>query len=234
MAGHAGTCCAHHTHGLGLLHNRWVSALPQPTLRLLCHRNDKLIPFSDEAKRQFERVAEKYRFECVAADERRVRYESTDVFLDVRFDNGRSYDLGIEIGQIIPNKIERPFSLAEILRLKNVSEGRSIDGFSASSVTKLRDGLKTLADLTLNYADDFLRGRVSSFVQVPDLREKESLDYAIQRDLRTARAKAVKAWNTKDYAGVIAAYEPVKSHLEPSEVKRLQYSQSKIFPVSGS
>ena len=148
MAGHAGTCCAHHTHGLGLLHNRWVSALPQPTLRLLCHRNDKLIPFSDEAKRQFERVAEKYRFECVAADERRVRYESTDVFLDVRFDNGRSYDLGIEIGQIIPNKIERPFSLAEILRLKNVSEGRSIDGFSASSVTKLRDGLKTLYELS--------------------------------------------------------------------------------------
>jgi hypothetical protein len=186
-----------------------------------------LIPFSDEAKRHFDRVATMYGLLCSTADERQMRYESDKVFLDINFDNGRSYELGVEIGQRIPNQVERPFSLAEILRLKAALEADTVDGLSSYNATKLKDDLQILSNLTLRYADDFLKGDVFSFARVANLREKESIAYAIQRDLRSARAKAEKAWAAKDYTGVISAFEPVKSHLRPSEVKRLEYSSNK-------
>lgn len=188
-----------------------------------------MIPFLTEAKRHFDRVATKYGLSCALADERRVRYEGSDVFLSVNFDNGRSYELGVEIGQKIPNKTERPFSLAEILRLRNIPTAVTIDGLSAFDATKLASDLSLLADLALRHADDFLGGSDLSFAQVAKLREKESIAYAIQRDLRSARARAEVAWGAKNYAAVVAALEPVKSHLLPSEVKRLEYSQSKTM-----
>lgn len=187
-----------------------------------------MIPFSVEARRHFDRVAMKYGLACVVADEQRVRYESGEVFFGVNFDNGRSYELGVEIGQKISNKVDRPFSLAEILRLRTVAAAATIDGLSVSNTTKLAANLQLLADLTLSYADDFLRGNDLSFAQVAKLREKESIAYAIQRDLRSARARAEKAWRVGNYAGVVAALEPVKSHLSPSEAKRLEYSLSKV------
>ena len=128
----------------------------------------------------------------MVADQQRVRYENGEVFLGVNFDSGRSYELGVEIGQKIPNKVERPFSLAEILRLRNVPASATIDGLSVSNTTKLADHLRLLADLTLSHADDFLTGNDLSFAQVAKLREKESIAYAIQRDLRSARARAQK------------------------------------------
>lgn len=189
-----------------------------------------MIPFSAEARRLFDGVAVKYGLSCVGADERRVRYENGDVFLIVNFDNGRSYELGVEIGQKIPNKVERPFSLAEILRLRNAPSATTIDALSTPDAINLSDGLQLLADLTLGYADDFLKGGGLSFAQVAKLREKESIAYAIQRDLRSARARAEKAWEERNYAGVVKALEPVKSHLSPSEAKRLEYSLAKVSP----
>ncbi|MDR0786516.1 MAG: hypothetical protein LBG44_01380 [Gemmatimonadota bacterium] len=186
-----------------------------------------LIPFANEARRHFDCVAMKYGLSCVVADEQRVRYENGEVFLGVNFDNGRSYEIGVEIGQKIPNKVERPFSLAEILRLRTVPAGADIDGLSVSNTTKLADDLQLLSDLTSSHADDFLRGNDLSFAQVAKLREKESIAYEIQRDLRSARAQAEKAWEARNYAGVVAALEPVKSHLSPSEAKRLEYSLTK-------
>jgi hypothetical protein len=186
-----------------------------------------LISFSAEARRHFDPVAAKFNLSCVVADEQRVRYESSEVFLSVHFDNGRSYELGVEIGQKIPGSVERPFSLAEILRLRNGRDVAVIDGLSASNPTKLADGLQLLAELSLRYGDDFLNNSAFSFAQVARLREKESIAYAIQRDLRSARARAEVAWRDKNYAGVIAALEPVKDHLSPADVKCLEYLNKK-------
>jgi hypothetical protein len=187
-----------------------------------------LIPFSIEAKRNFDRVASSHGLSFVSADERRVRYEGNDVFLNVNFDNGRSFELCIEIGLRIQGGTVPPSSLAEILRLRNVSSGANVDGLMVSNTTKLTGCLCLLADLTLRHADDFLSGSALSFAQVAKLREKEIITHAIHRELSYARARAEQAWRIKNYAAVVAALEPVKFHLSPSEVKRLDYSRGKM------
>jgi hypothetical protein len=137
-----------------------------------------LIPFSAEARRQFDPVAVTYGLSCAIAEEHRVRYEGSETFLHVNFDNGRSYELGVELGQKISGKVERPFSLAEVLRLRRVPEAVKVDGLLAASPAALADELGLLAQLTMANAPDFLRGSDLSFAQVAKLRETESGAYA--------------------------------------------------------
>jgi hypothetical protein len=187
-----------------------------------------LIPFAAQARNQFDRVAQKYGLSRVTADEQRVRYENDRVFLEINFDNGRSYELGVRIGRKVPNQVERPFSFAEILRLRNIPAAATVEGLTVENGDELHDRLRMLADLTLQYADDFLRGDYLSFAQVAELRQKESSEYAIQRDLRSARARAELAWKANNYAGVVSALEPLSAHLSPADVGRLEYSKGKV------
>ncbi|MDZ4099923.1 MAG: hypothetical protein U1E13_14685, partial [Methylophilaceae bacterium] len=78
--------------------------------------------FSEKAQRQFDPVAQQFGLVCVACTEWGVRYENDQVFLNINFDNGRSYELGIEIGQQDPRYPGPPFSLAEVLRLRNIQD----------------------------------------------------------------------------------------------------------------
>jgi len=77
------------------------------------------IPFALDARRDFDAVAQQFGLSCVLANEREVRYENDSVFLIINFDNGRSYELGVEVGRKKLTQSERPFSLAEVLRLRS-------------------------------------------------------------------------------------------------------------------
>jgi hypothetical protein len=188
------------------------------------------VVFADEARRQFDLLAQQFGLSCVTANEREVRYESDAVFLCVNFDNARSYELGIEVGKKRPAQPERPFSLAEVLRLRGVSDAASIDGIVVRDAARLRNALARLATLVVQHASDFLAGNDLSFAQVARLREKESLAYALERDLRTARARAEAAWADRDYQAVVKALAPLESHLSPAEKKRLDYSRKQLIP----
>jgi hypothetical protein len=188
------------------------------------------IPFASEARRHFDPVAQQYGLSYVASTEWGVRYQNDSVFLMVNFDNGRSYELGIEVGQKKSTQPERPFSLAEVLRLRGVADAVAIDGIMVSDVTRLPDAMARLAALTSQHAPDFLMGSDFSFAQVAKLRERESDAYALERNLRVARAKSETAWSGRDYRAVIAALEPMALHLSPAEKKRLDYSRKQLAP----
>ncbi|MFH1870119.1 MAG: hypothetical protein ABIG36_05800 [Pseudomonadota bacterium] len=188
------------------------------------------VPFASEVRRHFDAVAQQFGLSCVVSTEREVRYENDDVFLIVNFDNGRSYELGIEVGRRRPTKPERPFSLAEVLRLRGVADATAIDGIMVSDAARLHDALVRLAALTLQHASDFLMGNDFSFAQVAKLRERESDAYALERDLRVARAKSEAAWTSRDYQAVVKALEPLEQYLSPAEKKRLDYSRRHLAP----
>lgn len=182
----------------------------------------------DEAKCHFDRVADEHELSCVVANAQYIRYESAAAYFTVNFDRDRSYELHIEIGQQTAGSFKRPFSLSEILRLRNVPEAEQVSGIAASNTAKLINVASFVSDLLLKYAGDFLNGSEFSFVQIARFREKESIKSALERELRTARLQADIAWKNKDYAGVILALEPVESHLSPSECKRLAYASHKL------
>jgi hypothetical protein len=167
---------------------------------------------------------------CVLSNEWELRYENDSAFLIVNFDNGRSYELGIEVGRRKPAQPERPFSLAEVLRLRGVPQAASIDGIMARDSTRLEDALTRLAALTLQHASDFLMGSDFSFAQVARLRQKEGDAYALEGNLRSARARSEEAWSKRDYRAVVKSLEPLEQYLSPAEKKRLDYSRGHITP----
>lgn len=188
------------------------------------------VPFASEAKRHFDPIAQQFGLSCVVSTERVVRYENNNVFLIVNFDNGRSYELGIEVGKKKLGQPERPFSLAEVLRLRGVADVATIDGIMVSDAAWLPAAMTRLAALTSQHASDFLMGNDLSFAQVAKLREKEGDAYALERDLRVARVKSEVAWSGRDYRAVIAALEPMEPHLSSAEKKRLDYSRKQLAP----
>jgi hypothetical protein len=186
------------------------------------------IPFMNEAKLQFDPVAQRFGLSCTSSTEWGVRYENEAVFLVVHFDNGRSYELGVELGKNNLAKKERPFSLAEVLRLRGVADANSATGSMISDVARLRDALIRLASLTERHASDFLAGNELSFAQVARLRDRESDAYVLERNLRLARAKSETAWASGNYQGVVEALAPLEQHLSPAEKKRLDYSKNHL------
>lgn len=185
--------------------------------------------FASEVRCHFDPVAERFGLSCVASSEQRVRYENEAVFLTVHFDNGRSYELGVEVGRKTSTQSERPFSLVEVLRLREAAaDAASIDGIIVSDAARLPDAIKRLAALTSEYTSDFLRCNDFSFAQVGRLREKEGDAYALERDLRVAKAKSEIAWSSRNFKALIAALEPLEPHLSSAEKMRLEYSRKQL------
>lgn len=185
--------------------------------------------FASEVRCHFDPLAERFGLSCVASGEQRVRYENDSVFLTVHFDNECSYELGVEVGRKTSTQSERPFSLVEVLRLREAAaDAASIDGIIVSDAARLPGAITRLAALTSEYASDLLRCSDFSFAQVAKLREKEGDAYALARDLRVARAKSEMAWSSRNFKALIAALEPLESHLSLAEKKRLEYSRKQL------
>lgn len=183
------------------------------------------VPFALEARRGFDDLARQFGMSCAVCNDREVRYENDRSFLIINCDNGRSYELGVEIGRKNLAQQERPFSLAEVLRLKGVVEAADIDGMMVSQAARLPSALARLARLTSQHAADFLMGSDFSFAQVAKLRQRESDAYALEGALRSARARSEAAWEKRDYQGVLQSLEPLAQYLSPAEKKRLDYSR---------
>lgn len=183
------------------------------------------VPFAFEARQHFDALAKQFGMSCVMSNDQEVRYENDDVFLIVNFDNGRSYELGVEIGRKREGQPERPFSLFEVLRLRSIAHAGSVEGMMISDASRLGNALTRLASLTLLHASDFLTGSAFSFAQVAKLRENESDAYARESTLRSARARSEVAWSKHDFGAVVEALEPLEQYLSPAEKKRLDYSR---------
>jgi hypothetical protein len=186
--------------------------------------------FLVEARKHFDPIAQQFSLSCTACSEWKLRYENEVVFLEVNFDNARSYEVAVELGKKDSRLPERPFTLAEVLRLRGVEGTSFVDGLQASDQARLAQALARLADLVSRYAIDFLSGNSFSFAQLAKLREREGLAYALARDLRLARIDAEIAWAAKDYKKVVKAYEPLELYLTSAEKKRLEYSRKQLSP----
>ena len=186
--------------------------------------------FALDARRGFDALARQFGMSCVVSNDREVCYESAKTFLTINFDNGRSYELGIEIGRKTSAKPERPVSLAEVLRLRGLEEAAVVDGMMVSDAVRLPEALARLAKLTSQHAADFLMGSDFLFAQVAKLQKVESAAYALEGALRFARARSAAAWEKRDHQGVVQPFGPLEEHLTPAEKKRLDYSRRHLEP----
>ena len=186
--------------------------------------------FSKHTHKYFDYLVSAYLYQCVGSSEDCVRYENDDVFVNVRFDNGWSYELDVEVGQkgVLFNGQERPFNLGEILRLRGVEKKEKYTFVQTSNQEYLINAIEHLAELLKRYAKDFLQGDQAAFLSITSLRERECEDYEIEQELKSVRNEVAKAWDKKDFEKIIQLYTPVERYITPSEMKKLEYAKNHV------
>ena len=138
--------------------------------------------FSAEARRQFDPIAQQFGLICVTSSEQGLRYENENVFMGVNFDNGRSYELGVEIGKQHTQYLG-PFSLAEILKLRGIQEAKFVSGLINSDQARLPEALSKLVRLTREHASDFLRGMISRLLRLKSCVAKKARSLSCNHSL---------------------------------------------------
>ena len=178
------------------------------------------------ATKKFAFLESEYGFKCVKAGPWLVRYQSKLIFIDIRFDGERSYELGCEIGRNdnLRGSLKVPFNFGEVVRSKGYSEKDVVTFFQVTSSENLEKFVKKLADFLITYAQDLLDGSVESFNRVADFREKECEAYALETDLGYMRNQLDHAWKNKNFKKVIKLLEPLKANLKQSELKKLSFA----------
>ncbi|MCP4115566.1 MAG: hypothetical protein GY737_09200 [Desulfobacteraceae bacterium] len=171
-----------------------------------------------------------YGFKCVKSGPWLVRYQSKLIFIDIRFDGERSYELGCEIGRNdnLRESLKIPFNIGEIIRSKGYSP-KDVGTFFqiTNSSNSLERFVKRLADYLKTHAQDLLDGSDESFNLVADFREKECEAYALETDLKYMRSQLDLAWKNNNYKKVVELLAPLKATLKQSELKKLNYALKK-------
>jgi hypothetical protein len=159
----------------------------------------------------------------VWSTETTVRWESTEVFVQVRYDARRSFEVGLEIDQLAKDTAQfgPPFSLGEVLGLVGVDLAHR-PFFQASSEEDLNKALKTMARLLLQDGKQLLLNDGAAFRSLARQRDKDCREYAQNKRLTFMRAAAEKAWHEKDYKAVVDIYQAEMPHLSPAELKRYE------------
>ena len=181
------------------------------------------------ATKEFAFLESEYGLKCVKASPWLVRYQSKLIFIDIRFDGERSYELGCEIGRNdnLRGSLEGPFNIGEVARSKGYSEIDVVTFFQVTSRKSLEKFVKELANYLISYAQDLLDGSEERFNRVADFREKECDEYALERDLSYMRNQLDDAWKNKNYKKVIELLEPIESNLKQPELKKLSLALKK-------
>ena len=181
-----------------------------------------------QAERYFGFLVERG-FICTESTPYRVRFESPEVFVELVFDGNRSYELGLLVGQLSSERSGvPPFSIGEILRLRHAPEAEQYSLVQVTSEEALATFVEELSLMLQTYAFDFIAGRSDSFAELGREREREVRVYALERDLRLARADAEEAWRAKDYPGVVRALSARRGTLTRSEIRRLQFAEDRL------
>ena len=156
----------------------------------------------------------------------RVRFESPTTFVELVYDGNRSFELGLLVGEIASEVSGNPaFSIDEILRLRRAPEAKKFSLIQVTSRELLASFIEQLAQLLRTYGEDFIAGNERSFAELAEQRRKEVEAYALERDLRKARAEADNAWHRKDYPAVVKALKPLRAALTAAEVGKLEFAE---------
>jgi hypothetical protein len=176
-----------------------------------------------QAKTHFGFLVSERGYQCTESIPYRVRFESPSTFVELVFDGNRSYELGLLVGKT--GSENPPFSIGEILRLRSAAEAGSFSLVQVTTSDALATWVEKLAQVFRTYGGDFIEGNESSFGELAEQRRKEVQNYALERDLRAARAEAEGAWRKKDYAAVVKALKPLRAALTAAEVGKLEFAE---------
>jgi hypothetical protein len=170
-----------------------------------------------------------YGFRRVLSNEAAVRWETDGVFVQVRYDAHRSYEVGLEIGQLTAEaaRLGPTFSLGEVLGLAGFPLADR-PFYQASTEERLKTAIEGIARLLAQHGTPLLRNDADVFRSLAQQRDKDGKSYAEERTLKRMRSAADKAWHEHDYRAVVDLYREQIRHLTPAEAKRYEIAARHI------
>jgi hypothetical protein len=167
-------------------------------------------------------------FRCTEAGPTFVRFESSDVFINI-YHGRASFEVGVEVGFLTfhPAAQGRGFVLDELLELGGV---RTASGPppAASTPESVAVVVPQVAELVHRHAVTALRADPAAFEHLASIRASRGAALMESIKVEDAREAARRAWQTNDYAGVIAAYGGIADHLTISEAGKLAYAKKRL------
>lgn len=151
-----------------------------------------------------------------------VRFESP--MCGISFYHGRqSFEIGLEIeSRPFPGEI---FTLSDFIKLVDREQGDNYRNFASRTPDGVANGVQQLAKHFLNWIGPVIFNDEQVFVRLKLQRIALTNEYVLATNLLQARKRAEIAWRSKDYLGFINAFEPVRSLLTSTEVKKVEYAE---------
>ncbi len=182
--------------------------------------NRALLRFSDEVKARFAFI-ETLGFRCVRSEATLVRFESTKLAVTVYHEN-LSYEISSAIESVHGSDA---YSFSEVLCLVNGERIEQYRDYAAHTVEGVAEGVRRLAELFRKCVDAGILNDRELFPRLKLQRSEWAKNYTLEIQLKQARNKSESAWAEKDFGKVVQALSPLQEHLDPSELKKLEYAK---------
>jgi hypothetical protein len=145
------------------------------------------IGFTPGVLRHFAFLETDYSFRCVYSSSQDVRWEDSVVFVDLRFDSQRSYELYLSVGRlaVLVDGQHVPFGLDEISRFGGGAWGSW--AVHARDEGELDERLREVASILKDVGQRFLLTDAQAFAELAVQRQRECTEYALNKALLRAR-----------------------------------------------
>ena len=150
--------------------------------------------FENMVNQYFAPLTGHYAMEQVSLMRNMCQFESAKVYLRIAYDDLRSYEINVSIGEISssPKQLGMGYSLSTILRLNAAPEIGVVLLYAApnhelnESLRRddsivLADAIEELSVLTKKYAAKLLSGSEADFIELREFHGKECVEYVNQR-----------------------------------------------------
>jgi hypothetical protein len=182
----------------------------------------RALRFSDEVKISFH-FLEILGFRCVREEPTFVSYESPPIRINV-FHGRQSYEIDAEIEYA--NAPNERYSYSEILRIVDPVRGDAYRNYTALTPEGVSKGVHQLAyDVRQCIDAGVLQDHRQLFSRLKLQRANLAGKLELESKLLQARRMSGSAWAKKDFKAVVQALSPYEPHLDPSELKKLEYSR---------
>lgn len=182
-----------------------------------------LLRFAEEVKARFAFI-ENLGFRCTRSEASLVRYESSKLVISV-YHEKLSYEISSALESV---RGSDAYSFSEILSLVNGGRMEQYRDYATHNVEGVAEGVRQLAVLFRKCVDAGMFDDSELFFRLKRQRTEWARNYALETQLEQARKKAESAWAERNFLNVIEILVPFQEHLNPSDLKRLEYAKKRI------
>ena len=118
-----------------------------------------------------------------------------------------------------------PDSFSEILRLVDNERAEQYRDYATHTVEGVAKGVRQLAELFRECIGAGILNDSGFFPRLKLQRDEWAGNYALETQLERARKISESAWAEKNFEKVVRILAPFQEHLNPSDLKKLEYAK---------